>query len=176
MAEMMLLLKPGLFIVKSAGDPKHLYQDFVKYTTNFKEFLTATDAARAHTEGHTDCGACRNAKATLRLVGGDSMKSLFYHVESVEKDYMCDTAIDKIKQQTNKATARFKLFQQMPQRGQHFMEWYVKVKEQADRCVWAGYDSKAAARDAILYQTDNKNTDEKDHRGRLLNLYDTIMY
>ena len=136
MAEMMLLLKPGPFLVKAVGDPEQLYQDFVKYTTNFKEFLTATDAAGAHTEGHAHCGACRKAKATLRLVGGDAMKSLFDHVGSVEEDDTFDTAINKITngiKQTNQATARFKLFQQMPQGGQHFAEWYVKVKEQADR-------------------------------------------
>ena len=59
MAEMMLLLKPGLFIVKSVGDPVQLYQDFVKYISNFQEFLTATDAAGAHTVGHDNCGACQ---------------------------------------------------------------------------------------------------------------------
>ena len=46
-------------------------------------------------------------------------------------------------------------------RGCCFAECYVKFKEQADRWVSAGYDAKAAARDAILYQTDNKNLMKK---------------
>ena len=49
----------------------------------------------------------------------------------------------------------------MPQGGNHFAEWYVKVKEQADRCVWTNYDAKAAARDAILYQKDSKTLMKK---------------
>lgn len=53
--------------------------------------------------------------------------------------------------------------------------WHVKVKEQADRCVWTGYDSKAAARDAILYQTDNKNLMKKII-SQDLNFEDTIKY
>jgi len=165
MAEMMLLLKPGPFVVTSAGDPEQLYQDFLKYTSNFQEFLLATDAAGEHTEQHANCPACRKAKATLRLVGGDGMKSLFDHVGLVEADDTFEDAIQKItngiKRQTNQATARFKLFQQMPQGGQHFAEWYIKVKEQADRCVWIGYDAKSAARDAILYQTDSKTLMKK---------------
>jgi len=49
----------------------------------------------------------------------------------------------------------------LPQGGQHFAGWYIKVKEQADRCVWTGYDAKSAARDAILYQTDSKTLMKK---------------
>ena len=98
---------------------------------------------RTHTVGHDNCGACWKAKATLRLVGKDEMKSLFDHVGSVKGNNTFDGAIKKIadgiKLQTNQTTARFKLFQQMPQGEQHFEEWYVKVKEQADRCVWTDY-------------------------------------
>lgn len=40
--------------------------------------------------------------------------------------------------------------------GCRFAEWHFR--KQADKCAWAGYDAKAAAvRDAILYQTDDKN-------------------
>ena len=63
----------------------------------------------------------------------------------------------------------------MPQGGQHFAEWYVKVKEQADRCVWTGYGAKSAARDAILYQTNSK-TLMKKIIAENLNLDDTIKY
>ena len=37
----------------------------------------------------------------------------------------------------------------------------MKIKEPAERCVWMGYDVKAGARDAILYQTDDKNLMKK---------------
>ena len=37
----------------------------------------------------------------------------------------------------------------------------MKIKEPAERCVWTGYDVKAGARDAILYQTDDKNLMKK---------------
>ena len=107
------------------------------------------------------------------------MKSLFDHVGLVEAADTFDNAIQKItdgiKQQTNQATARFKLFQQMPQGGQHFAEWYIKVKEQADRCVWTGYNAKSAARDTILYQTDSK-TLMKKIISEDLNFEDTVKY
>ena len=151
MAEMMLLLKPGPFLIKRAGDPEQLYQDFTKYIANFEEFLIATGAAGVHAATHTDCGACTKAKATLRLIGGEEMKSLFDHVGGVSDADTFEQAVNKvsegIQKQTNQATARFKLFQQMPQGGHCFAEWYMKVKEQADRCVWTGYDAKAAARE-----------------------------
>ena len=51
-----------------------------------------------------------------------------------------------IKQQTNQAAARFKLMQKMPQNDSCFAEWYPLVKEQAERCIWLGYDGSMAAR------------------------------
>ena len=154
MTEMMLLLKPGPFHSRIAGDPEPLFQDFTKYIANFEEFLIATGAAGKHVAAHANCTACTKAKATLRLIGGDEMKRLFDHVGEVTNADIFEQAIKKvsdgIKKQTNQTTARFKLFQQMPQAGNCFAEWYTKIKEQADRCVWTGYDSKAAARDAIF--------------------------
>ena len=96
MAEMMLLLKPGPFVIKSAGDSEQLYQDFIKYISNFEEFLLATDVAGQHTAAHTNCTACRKAKATLRLVGGDEMKSLYDHVGLVEANDTFNKTIKKI--------------------------------------------------------------------------------
>ena len=66
-----------------------------------------------------------------------------------------------IKAQTNQATARFKLFTKMLQGGLPFAEWYPKVKDQANRCIWANYDAKQAARDALLFQTDNSKLQKK---------------
>jgi len=83
---------------------------------------------------------------TLRLIGWDEIKRLFDHVGEVANADTFEQAIKKVSDGIKKLA-----------------EWYTKVKEQADRCVWTGYDSKAAARDAILYQTDAKKSDEKDH-------------
>ena len=113
---------------------------------NLNPTLTLTGT---HTEGHDNCGACPKAKATLRLVNGDKMKSFFDHVGAVKANNTLNGAIQKItdgiKQQTNQATARFKMFQQMPQEVQHFAKWYVKVKKQANRYVWTGYGAKSSA-------------------------------
>ena len=55
-----------------------------------------------------------------------------------------------IKGLINQATARFKLFQEMPQDCRGFREWSQLVVEQANRCDWTNYDkSKAARRDTI---------------------------
>ena len=37
----------------------------------------------------------------------------------------------------------------------------AKVKEQADRCLWVGYDAKMAASDAILQQCDDKKLQKR---------------
>ena len=63
--------------------------------------------------------------------------------------------------QTSQATARFKLYTKLPQGGLTFGEWYPSVKEQADRCIWTGYGAKQAARDALLFQTDNAKLQKK---------------
>ena len=111
------------------------------------------------------CGGCRKAKAYLKLVGGEEVKNLYDHVGHVVEEDTFETALEKIKagikRQTNQATARFKLFQQMPQSGGIFGDWAFKIKEQSDRCLWVNYDSKMAARDAILFQTDDKRLQRK---------------
>ena len=88
------------------------------------------------------------------------MKNLFQHVgKVVDEDTFGEDIIkikDGIKSQTNQATACFKLFQQFPQAGAYFADWYIKGREQLDRCIWTDYDAKKAARDAILFQTDDK--------------------
>ena len=77
-----------------------------------------------------------------------------------------DAAMTKIEEgikcQTNQATARFKLFTKMPQRGLSFAEWYPRIKDQAERCIWNNYDAKQAARDAILFQTDSAKKAARD--------------
>ena len=51
--------------------------------------------------------------------------------------------------------------QQYPQGGRHFAEWFPKVRQQADRISWEGYDSRRASRDIILYQTDDWRLQKK---------------
>merc|ERR1712239_91445 len=41
----------------------------------------------------------------------------------------------------------------LPQEGEPFSTWWTQ--EQADKCDFTGYNSKMAARDAILFQTTN---------------------
>ena len=161
----MLMFKPEVFTVKDVGNPEQLLQDFTKYCRKFQEWIVATRAVEQHSDGHADCRACGQAKAFLRMAGGDEMVTLFDHVGMVVEGDTMDEAINKIKngirKQTNQATARFKLFQQMNQGGEAFAAWFPKVKEQAERCDWTGYDGKRAARDAILFQSNSKKLQRK---------------
>ena len=161
MAEMMLLVKPVPFHVRKFRYPEQLYQDFTKYVANFKSFLLLLGAEGNHKATHANCDRCKKAKATRRLVRGDEMKSLFDHVGGLTGANSFEVALTKvsdvIKQQTNQVKARFRLFQQTLQGGQCFAEWFVKMKKQAKQYAWTGCDAKAAARDAILYQRDDKN-------------------
>ena len=161
-----LALKPGHFTVREKGDPEVLYYDFKKYVENFQEFLVVTKAGGNHSDNHVaPCEGCKISKSCLRLMGGEEMKMLFEHVGHIEEADTFSQALTKIeigiKRQTNQSTARFKLFQQSPQAGATFGGWCYKLKEQADRIDWANYDAKTAARDAILYQTDDKKLQKK---------------
>ena len=159
------LLKPAPFVLSKIGDPEQLLQDFGEYIKIFKKFVLATNIGGAHTADHRNCGGCQKTKATLELVGGKEMCTLFEHTGKVEAEDTFDRAVEKIeegiKQQTNQATARFKLFTKMPQGGGSFAQWYPTVREQADRCVWTDYDAKQAARDALLFQTSDTKLQKK---------------
>ena len=80
----MLLLKLGPFYRQELGDPKQPYQDFTKYISGFKEFFNAawTEGNHTNTERSVDCGGCKNAKSTMKLVGGTEMNSERIRVNS----------------------------------------------------------------------------------------------
>ena len=80
-----------------------------------------------------------------------------------------------IMKQTNQAVARHRLFTSLQQQSRSFSEWYLIVKEQAERCNFANYTVEKATRDALLYQT----TDTKLQQRILcedLDLDNTIKY
>ena len=108
---------------------------------------------------------CRQEKAMTVMLGGEEMNKLFEHVGAVTDGDSYVKAMDKVEQGikglTNQATARFKLFQEMPQDGRGFREWSQLVVEQANRCDWTGYDQSKAARDAILFQMEDKKLRRK---------------
>ena len=97
------------------------------------------------------------------MLGGEEMNKLFEHVGGMIDEDTYIEAMDKVEQGimllTNQVTARFKLFQEMPQDGRGFREWSQLVVEQADRCDWSQYDKSKAARDAILFQMEDKIAD-----------------
>ena len=159
------MLKPAPFKCRKTGDTEQLLQDFILYRTNLTEFFQATSAAGDHEALHANCGACKKAKSIVKLIGGPQMIKLFDHVGKVEAQDTYEAAMSKIengiKAQTNQATARFKLFREMSQGGESFGDWWPKVKEQAERCDWANYDSKQACRDALLYQTGDSSLQKK---------------
>ena len=147
--DLAMLLKPAPLVVRKKGDPEALLKDWEDYVKVFKEFIAATGVTGEHAEPETEgtpCAACVKTKNMMRLVGGDQVRTLFDHVgQTLDTDSWQET-LDKvsagIKKQTNQAAARFKLMQKMPQAGQCFADWYPRVKEQAERCDWTGYDYK----------------------------------
>ena len=46
---------------------------------------------------------------------------------------------DGIKAQTNKSSAVFKLFMEMPQNKQPFVDWYPWLEKQADKVDWDAF-------------------------------------
>ena len=167
------LLRPEPFKCKKKGDSEQLLQDFKQYRAKMELFFTAAQAVEAHTGDpadrsaaeHTVCTSCRQEKAMTVMLGGEEMNKLFEHVGDVTDEDSYVGAMNKvelgIKGLTNQATARFKLFQEMPQDGRGFREWSQLVVEQANRCDWTGYDKSKAARDAILFQMEDKKLRRK---------------
>ena len=167
------LLRPEPFKCKRKGDSEQLMQDFIEYRDKMEMFYTAAQVVGEHTgaqagrshEAHAACNSCKQEKAMVVMLGGEEMKKLFEHVGGVNPADSYIKAMDKVEQGirrlTNQATARFKLFQEMPQDGRGFREWSQLVVEQANRCDWANYDKSMAARDAILFQMEDKKLRRK---------------
>ena len=117
--ELAALLKPPPFVVKETGDLEQLLQDFKDYIKIFKKFLVATKVVGEHTLRCEECGACRQARATLELVGGKEITVLFEHMGGVEDTDTYDKDVKKVEAgimaQTNQATARFNFWRMVPQ-------------------------------------------------------------
>ena len=174
------LINPGPF-KGSRKDPEKLLVKFNLYIEQIENFMLATD-----TDGSSD----KRKLALLQAVGGTEMIALFKHVGKVKlsvtpaiepvaargglpaveavAEVAADTflqAVQKIRTgilgQTNQTMTRYKLFQELPQDGSVFAEWWPKLIEQAERCDWSNYDAEMAARDAMLFQTSNKKLKKK---------------
>ena len=63
--------------------------------------------------------------------------------------------------QTNKASAVFKLFMEMPQEEMTFGEWYPSIEKQANRINWEEFGREDAIVLAILYQSNNSKLKSK---------------
>ena len=175
MDSLAMLMKPQEFRCQKKGNSEQLLQDFLSYKKKMERFFKGSKAVKEHTgpqpdsthADHGACSSCEQEKALILSFGGDEMEKLFDHVGGVGADDTYHKALQKveagIKRLTNQATARYKLFQEMPQDGQPFDSWAQLVVEQAKRCDWVGYDDKKAARDAILYQMDDRKMKKKSH-------------
>ena len=132
------LLRPEPFKCKRKGDSEQLMQDFIEYRDKMEMFYTAAQVVGEHTgaqagrshEAHAACNSCKQEKAMVVMLGGEEMKKLFEHVGGVNAADSYTKAMDKveqgIKRLTNQATARFKLFQEMPQDGRGFSWWWSR--------------------------------------------------
>ena len=167
------LMRPEGFKCKKKGDNEQMLQDFQQYRRRMELFFTASRVVAAHTGEHTDrltdqhvaCASCKQEKAMIVMFGGEEIAKLFEHTGEVQEGDSYKAALDKveagIKKLTNQATARFKLYQEMSQDGRGFGEWSQLVVEQANRCDWENYNAQRAARDAILFQLDDKKLRKK---------------
>ena len=132
-------------------------------------------------------GATEQVKLAILLsVGGVDMEDLFEMVGKVNITGVAAVAADRernieaveavaadtfeegvekirmgIVSRTNQAMSRLKLLQQMPQGDSKFDEWSKEILKQAKRCDWSEYDENSAARDAILFQTNDQKLRKK---------------
>ena len=130
------IVNPGPFKAKKR-DPERMLADFELYMKAFEDFLVVTDNSDAE-DG--------KKKSLLRAIGGLDMIFLFDHIGKVTQEMTFAQAVQNIKNeitgQTNQAMIRYRLFTGMQQGEEAFSSWWSKVKEQADKCSFEGYDSK----------------------------------
>ena len=94
---------------------------------------------------NTTCAACMKAKNMLRLVGV-GRSELSSTMWALSRPHTAGR-IPWRRCPRDKATNQpGKLMQKMPQKDSCFAEWYPLVKEQAERCIWVGYNGSMAAR------------------------------
>ena len=127
-----MIMKPQEFKCKKKGNSEQLLMDFISYTKKMQRFFKGSNVVKAHTGAHANatdaahvvCASCEQEKALILNCSGDEMERLFEHVGVVLDGDTYNKAIAKIeagiKKMTNQATARYKLFQEMPQDGQPF--------------------------------------------------------
>ena len=155
MADLAALVSPGNFKARKK-EPERMLADFELYIKSMKDFLIVTQQNEA---------SDAVKKSMLRAVGGPDMVWLCDHIGKVTEGMTYEQAVGAIRRsitgQTNQSAMRFKLFTGMQQGSESFSNWWTKITEQADKCDWTGYDSKKAAKDAIIFQTANKKLRKK---------------
>ena len=166
MAEALLTaLKPEKFCVSKKGDPDILLTEFNEYVKKFERFTKACNLDQGHVPGedgeHVGCATCGRLVAMFECVGQDEIQVLLEHVGKVEEGDSWNTTKTKVKEaimrQTNKASAVFKLFMEIPQEDLTFGEWYPKIEKQADRVTWEDIGREDAIVLEILYQSNSFN-------------------
>ena len=72
------LLKPPPFTGTKMVDLEQLLQEFQEYMETYNKLMLGTGLAEDHTVpvDHAACARCKDAKATLELVGGQEMHML----------------------------------------------------------------------------------------------------
>ena len=133
----MMTLKPDKFKVTKKGDPDTLLAEFTDYIRKFEEFAKACGFDQGHVPGvddaHQGCGACKKLLTMFKCVGQDEVRQLVEFTGKVGQGENWENAKTKIsngiKVQTNKSSAVFKLFMEMPQNKQPFVDWYLVAGE-----------------------------------------------
>ena len=122
MAQLAALVTPGPFKARQ-GDPERMLGEFQKYIKSVKSMLVVTGQKDAEAEVK---------KEILKAIGGPDMVSLFEHEGNVADEDTFDQAVAKIeagiREQTNKAMAKYKLFLGLPQEGEAFSTWWKKIQ------------------------------------------------
>ena len=80
------LLNPPQFKITKVVDFEQILQDWSRYRTQFKQFLSVTKGDGIHTEGHIHCSRYSVAKNMLLMMGQDKLKSFWDHVGKIQEN------------------------------------------------------------------------------------------
>ena len=141
---------------RKGADPNDTLERFNKYIRRAK-LVFETAPAQIDSD--------KKKLSFIQIWGGEEIVNLLEQEGKIGEEDSFEVAVEKVrtalKAHINDVYPVYKLFCEMSQGQQKFVDWYPKVYEQAKQCDFANYTAEKAARDAMTIQTQDNRLRKK---------------